>query len=85
MGFLAFLLIGAISGICAWWFYPGSKLSPSGFKKPLISMFLGVLACALSAYIGQMAGIFQAGQMLEWLLAVLSACLVSCIYVALVK
>jgi uncharacterized membrane protein YeaQ/YmgE (transglycosylase-associated protein family) len=84
MGFLAFLLIGGISGASTWIFYPGnaSGLRPGGL---LIAVFLGFIAALISSYLGQYVGIFQSGQMLEWLSAILGACLVGWIYTALFK
>jgi len=84
MGFLAFLLIGGISGVSAWVFYPGQ---PKGLKlaKLLLSAFLGFIAAAASSYFGQYMGFFQSGQMLEWLSAIFASCLIGCIFTALVK
>lgn len=84
MGFLAFLLIGAISGASAWIFYPGQASRPS-FGRFLIAMVLGFLAALISSYLGQYTGFFQSGQMLEWLSAIFASCLAGCIYTALAK
>jgi uncharacterized membrane protein YeaQ/YmgE (transglycosylase-associated protein family) len=84
MGFLAFLLIGGASGASAWIFYP----SRPGVSKPgklLLAVLLGFLGAATSSYLGQYLGIFQSGQMLEWLSAIFASCLAGCLFTALVK
>jgi len=84
MGFLAFLVIGGISGASAWIFYPGESARPKAGKL-LLAAFLGFLAAAASSYLGQYLGFFQSGQMLEWFSAIFGACLVGCIVTALAK
>jgi len=84
MGLLAFLLIGGASGASAWIFYPG-KSSGSKPVKLFLASFLGFIAAAASAYLGQYAGFFQSGQMLEWLSAIFASCLVGCIFTAFAK
>jgi uncharacterized membrane protein YeaQ/YmgE (transglycosylase-associated protein family) len=84
MGFLAFLLIGGISGASTWIFYPGNA-SGLQSRKLLIAILLGFVAAFLSSYVGQYAGLFQSGQMVEWLSAILGACVVGWIYTALFK
>ena len=85
MGFLAFLVIGALSGASAWIFYPGQSRRQPGSGKFLLVLILGFISAGASSYLGQYLGFFQSGQMLEWLSAILMACLVGCIYTALVK
>ena len=84
MGFLAFLVIGGISGVSAWIFYPrpskGSKLG-----KIFIALLLGFMAAAVSSYLGQFCGFFQSGQILEWASAIFVACAVGGIFAALAK
>ncbi|WP_255534650.1 hypothetical protein [Polynucleobacter sp. JS-Polo-80-F4] len=84
MGFLAFLVIGGISGASAWIFYPGAS---SGAKsgRILIAFLLGFIAAAISSYLGQYWGLFQSGQILEWASAIFAACTVGCIFTALAK
>ena len=84
MGFLAFLVIGGISGASAWIFYPGKSKDP-GLRKLLLAAFLGFIAALASSYLGQYFGIFQSGQMLEWLSAIFASCLTGCIFTALAK
>jgi uncharacterized membrane protein YeaQ/YmgE (transglycosylase-associated protein family) len=84
MGLLAFLLIGGASGASAWIFYPG-KSSGSKPVKLFLASFLGFIAAAASAYLGQYAGFFQSGQMLEWLSAIFASCLVGCVFTAIAK
>ena len=82
MGFLAFLVIGGISGACAWGFYPGSKSRQKGLQKLLTAGFIGFLAAFAASYLGQYSNSFQAGQMLEWLSAIIVSCLAGCLYAA---
>ena len=84
MGFLAFLMIGGISGASAWIFYPGQANRPK-LEKLLLAAFLGFVAALASSYLGQYFGLFQSGQMLEWLSAIFAACLTGCVFTALVK
>ena len=84
MGFLAFLVIGGISGASAWIFYPG-QAGRLKAGKLLLTAFMGFLAATVSSYLGQYLGFFQPGQMLEWLSAIFASCLVGCIFTALVK
>jgi len=84
MGFLAFLVVGGISGASAWIFYPGQSNRPKPGRL-LLTAFLGFIAAFVSSIVGQSLGFFQPGQMLEWLSAIFAACLVGCIFTALVK
>ena len=84
MGFLAFLVVGGLSGLSAWLFYPGQSRYPRG-KKFVFAMFFGFLCASGSSYLGQYMGFFQSGQMLEWLSAIFAACTAGCIYTALAK
>ena len=84
MGFLAFLVIGGLSGASAWIFYPGeANQAKSG--KFLWAAFLGALAAAASSFLGQYLGFFQSGQMMEWLSAIFASCLIGFIFTALAK
>ena len=84
MGFLAFLVIGGLSGASAWIFYPGeANKAKSG--KFLWAAFLGALAASVGSFLGQYLGFFQSGQMLEWLSAIFASCLIVCIFTALAK
>jgi len=83
MGFLAFLVIGGISGTCAWGFYPGTKSRQKGLHKLLTAGFIGFLAAFAASYLGQYTNFFQSGQMLEWLSAIIASCLSGGIYAAL--
>ena len=92
MGFLAFLLIGGISGASAWIFYPGSlktrpknTIQASSLKGLLVSALFGFIAAVLSSYMGQYFNFFQSGQILEWASAILAACAVGYIYTTLAK
>jgi len=84
MGFLAFLLIGGISGVSAWIFYPGvSHGAKSG--RILFAFLLGFIAAVASSYLGQYWGLFQSGQILEWASAIFASCAAGCFFTALAK
>jgi uncharacterized membrane protein YeaQ/YmgE (transglycosylase-associated protein family) len=88
MGFLAFLLIGGASGAATWFFYPGNPKKPSKTSSSrglLVAALLGFIAAVLGSYAGQYLNLFQSGQMVEWASAILAACVIGCIYTALVK
>lgn len=73
MGFLAFLLIGSGVGWSAHYFYPGRRRQKTGLLG-LCSLFLvGFLGAAAGSYGGQALGLFQSGQIAEWLTAIVSA------------
>ena len=82
MGFLAFLVIGGLTGVFALAFYPGQGKSRPKAKKFLMAALIGFIVALASSYIGQFAGFFQSGQMLEWLSAIAASCLVGCLYAA---
>ncbi|MBU3556661.1 hypothetical protein ICN18_03375 [Polynucleobacter sp. Ross1-W9] len=84
MGFLAFLVIGGISGVSAWIFYPGATYGVRP-GRILIAFLLGVLAAAASSYLGQYWDLFQSGQILEWASAIFASCAVGCVFTALAK
>jgi uncharacterized membrane protein YeaQ/YmgE (transglycosylase-associated protein family) len=83
MGFLAFLAIGGLTGVFAWVFYPGAHKSKPKPKKFLMAALVGSIAALASSYAGQFAGLFQPGQILEWLSAIVAACLAGCFYAVL--
>jgi uncharacterized membrane protein YeaQ/YmgE (transglycosylase-associated protein family) len=85
MGFLAFLVIGGLSGVFAWVSYPGVRVAKPKAKKLLMAIFIGFMAALASSYIGQFSGFFQPGQMLEWLSVILSSSVAGCIYAAMTK
>jgi uncharacterized membrane protein YeaQ/YmgE (transglycosylase-associated protein family) len=80
MGFLAFLVIGGLTGVFALVFYPGKRQSKPKIKKFLMAALIGFVAALVSSYAGQFIGLFQSGQMLEWLSTVVSSCLVGYFY-----
>ena len=82
MGFLAFLVIGGLTGVFALGFYPRERKARPKAKKFLIAALIGLLSALASSYVGQFAGLFQSGQVLEWLSAIAASCLVGCLYVA---
>lgn len=73
MGVLAFLLIGSAVGWSAHYFYPGRRRQKTGLLG-ICSLFLvGFLGAAAGSYGGQALGLFQSGQIAEWLTAIGSA------------
>ena len=82
MGFLAFLVIGGLTGVFALAFYPRERKAKPKAKKFLIAALIGLLSALASSYVGQFAGLFQSGQVLEWLSAIAASCLVGCLYAA---
>lgn len=85
MGFLAFFVVGGLSGVFAWIFYPGKRSGKPKAKQFLMAAFLGIMAAILTSYTGQMTGLFQAGQILEWLSAMVAASFVGCLYASILK
>ena len=85
MGFLAFLVIGGLTGVFALGFYPGERQSKPKAKTFLIAIVIGFLAALTGSYIGQFIGLFQSGQMLEWLSAVVASCFTGWLYAAFAK
>ena len=85
MGFLAFLVIGGLTGLLTWVFYPGGRQTKPRAKKLLMAALIGFLAALISSYAGQFAGLFQSGQMLEWLSAIGASCLTGAVYAGLSK
>ena len=82
MGFLAFLVIGGLTGVFALAFYPGERKAKPKIQKFIMAVMVGSIAGLAGSYIGQFAGLFQSGQMLEWLSAIVASCLVGCLYAA---
>ena len=82
MGFLAFLVIGGLTGVFALAFYPGERKARPKIKGFLMAALIGFLSALASSYVGQFAGLFQSGQVLEWLSAIAASCLVGCLYAA---
>ncbi len=82
MGFLAFLVIGGLTGVFALAFYPRERKARPKAEKFLIAALIGLLSALASSYVGQFAGLFQSGQVLEWLSAIAASCLVGCLYAA---
>ena len=85
MGFLAFLVIGSISGACAWGVYPRLKSQQKSIQKLLIAAFIGFAAAFASSYLGQFTDSFQSGQMLEWLSAIIASCLAGYLYAVVAR
>jgi uncharacterized membrane protein YeaQ/YmgE (transglycosylase-associated protein family) len=82
MGFLAFLVIGGLTGVFALAFYPGEGKARPKIKKFLMAALMGVISALASSYLGQFMGFFQSGQILEWLSAIAASCLIGCLYAA---
>jgi len=76
MGVLAFLLIGPAVGWSAYYFYPGRRPQKTGLLGFCTLFLVGFLGAAAGSYGGQALGLFQSGQIAEWLTAIGSAWLV---------
>jgi uncharacterized membrane protein YeaQ/YmgE (transglycosylase-associated protein family) len=85
MGFLAFLVIGGLSGAFAWVFYPRAKIAKRQLKKILVAIVIGFIAALTSSYAGQFLGLFQSGQILEWLSAIVASSIAGCLYAVVSK
>ena len=73
MGFLAFLLIGSAVGWSAYYFYPSRSCQKTGLLGLCALLLVGFLGAAAGSYSGQALGLFQSGQIAEWLTAIGSA------------
>ncbi len=85
MGFLAFLLIGSAVGWSAHYFYPGRLRQKTGLLGYCALFVAGFLGAAAGSYGGQVLGLFQAGQIAEWLSAIGSAWLAGLLLTAIRK
>ncbi len=89
MGFLAFLMVGGLSAWCAWVFYPKRhRLKTGGLSyglKAMGALLVGFLGAMAASYLGQDFNVFQSGQMLEWSVAILTACVMGVLYSVLMK
>jgi fluoride ion exporter CrcB/FEX len=85
MGFLAFMVIGGLSGALAWIFYPRAKIAKQQLKKIPVAVVIGFIAALTSSYAGQFVGLFQSGQMLEWLSVIVASSMAGCCYAAAVR
>ena len=92
MGFLAYLLLGSLMGWAAAHYFPGFSPRSKGAKRVkrtkasyLWSIFLGILGTAFAGYGGQAAGLFTAGQMLEWGSAIVGGFLLPQVYLLSIR
>jgi uncharacterized membrane protein YeaQ/YmgE (transglycosylase-associated protein family) len=92
MGFLAYLLLGSLMGWAAAHYFPGFSPRNKGTKRGkqtkatyLWSMFFGILGTAFAGYGGQAAGLFTAGQMLEWGSAIVGGFLLPQVYLLSIR
>ncbi len=92
MGFLAYLLLGSLMGWAAAHFFPGFSPRNKGTKRGkrtkatyLWSMFFGILGTAFASFGGQAAGLFTAGQMLEWGSAIVGGFLLPQVYLLSIR
>ena len=92
MGFLAYLLLGSLMGWAAVHYFPGFSPRNKGTKRGkrtkatyLWSMFFGILGTAFASYGGQAAGLFTAGQMLEWGSAIVGGFLLPQVYLLSIR
>jgi uncharacterized membrane protein YeaQ/YmgE (transglycosylase-associated protein family) len=92
MEFLAYLLLGSLMGWAAAHYFPGFSPRNKGTKRGkrtkatyLWSMFFGILGTAFASYGGQAAGLFTAGQMLEWGSAIVGGFLLPQVYLLSIR
>jgi uncharacterized membrane protein YeaQ/YmgE (transglycosylase-associated protein family) len=92
MGFLAYLLLGSLMGWAAAHYFPGFSPRNKGTKRGkrtkatyLWSMFFGILGTAFASHAGQAAGLFTAGQMLEWDSAIVGGFLLPQVYLLSIR
>ncbi|BEI38183.1 hypothetical protein PHIN8_01270 [Polynucleobacter sp. HIN8] len=92
MGFLAYLLLGSLMGWATAHYFPGFSPRNKGTKRGkrtkatyLWSMFFGILGTAFAGYGGQAAGLFTAGQMLEWGSAIVGGFLLPQVYLLSIR
>ena len=92
MGFLAYLLLGSLMGWAAAHYFPGFSPRNKGAKRAkrtkatyLWSMAFGILGTAFASFGGQAAGLFTAGQMLEWGSAIAGGFLLPQVYLLSVR
>ena len=92
MGFLAYLLLGSLMGWATAHYFPGFSPRSKGTKRAkrskatyLWSMFFGILGAAFASYGGQAAGLFTAGQMLEWGSAIVGGFLLPQVYLLSIR
>jgi fluoride ion exporter CrcB/FEX len=78
-------VIGGLTGVFALVFYPGKRQSKPRAKQFLMAALIGFLAALASSYAGQFTGLFQSGQMLEWLCAVVASFLIGYFYAVFAK
>jgi hypothetical protein len=92
MGFLAYLLLGSLMGWAAAHYFPGFSPRSKDTKRAkrskvtyLWSMFFGILGTAFASHAGQAAGLFTAGQMLEWGSAIVGGFLLPQVYLLSIR
>ncbi|QWD76236.1 hypothetical protein ICV32_00720 [Polynucleobacter sp. MWH-UH24A] len=89
---MAYLLLGSLMGWAAAHYFPGFSPRNKGAKRArrskatyLWSMFFGILGAVFASYGGQAAGLFTAGQMLEWGSAIVWGFLLPQVYLLSVR
>jgi uncharacterized membrane protein YeaQ/YmgE (transglycosylase-associated protein family) len=73
MSFIAFLVFGGFVGFLASYCYPRSTKKFRLMPSLLWPVLLGAAGAAIASILGQSFGLFRSGQMLEWILATISA------------
>ena len=63
MGWPGIFVLGLAVGLAGWWFHPQRRSSRAGLSIALIA---GVLAAAAAKMVGNVSGLFQDGETLEW-------------------
>jgi uncharacterized membrane protein YeaQ/YmgE (transglycosylase-associated protein family) len=73
MSFIAFLVFGGFVGFLASYCHPRSVKKFGLMQSLLWPISLGTAGAAIASILGQTFGLFRSGQMLEWILATISA------------
>ena len=73
MSFIAFLVFGGFVGFLASYCHPQSAKKIGFIRSLLWPVLLGSAGAAIASILGQTFGLFRSGQMLEWVLATISA------------
>ena len=75
MGFLGWIILGAVAGILGKFLMPGKD--PGGF---IVTILLGIAGALLAGFIGQAVGFYKEGEGAGWIAATLGAVVLLFIY-----
>jgi uncharacterized membrane protein YeaQ/YmgE (transglycosylase-associated protein family) len=75
MGFLGWIILGAVAGILGKFLMPGKD--PGGF---IVTILLGIAGALLAGFVGQAVGFYKEGEGAGWIAATLGAVVLLFIY-----